>query len=111
MMLVCFFCKVFYFFDIKGKLLEKRENPSDRAYQDCEMHYGHLVCSGGGSLDFINLDSWKIVKEFKVEKSLEGSKLTREGMSILENKVFFLPDDGKDARIYIYEFSDEKVKK
>jgi len=97
--------ETFYFWTLEGDLKDKRKSPTGVAYQDCKGVGDYLACLGGGYLDWIDVDRWKLVKRFAVEKSLKGSSLSREGLGLLADRVFFLPDDGPDARVYEYRFS------
>ncbi|MFH1538012.1 MAG: DUF6454 family protein [bacterium] len=101
----------FYFWTLEGKLVDKRESPTGIGYQDCKGEGGWLACVGGGFLDWIDVDRWKLAKRFPLGKSLEGSPLSREGVALFGGRAFFLPDDGPTARIYEYEFSKEEEKK
>ncbi len=97
--------ETFYFWTLEGDLKDKRKSPTGVAYQDCKGVGDHLACLGGGYLDLIDVERWKLVKRFAVGKSLKGSSLSREGLGLLADRVFFLPDDGPDARVYEYRFS------
>ena len=92
----------FYFWTLDGQLVEQRKSPTGIAYQDCEGAGEYLVGVGGGYLDWIDIESWTLAKRFPLGKSLQGSKLSREGMSLFGGSVFFFPDDGPDARLYEY---------
>ncbi len=97
----------FYTWDYRGNLIEKRDSPTGVGYQDCEYVEGFLMCVGGDYLDWIDIESWKLARRFDLEKSIAGNPLSREGVSYLDGHVFFLPDDGNDARVYEYSFSEE----
>ncbi len=94
----------FYFWTLDGALVEQRKSPTGIAYQDCEGTGKYLVGVGGGYLDFIDVETWTLARRFTLGKSLEGSKLSREGMSLFDGSVFFFPDDGPEARVYEYGF-------
>lgn len=97
--------KRFYFWDINGKFIEKRESPTGAGYQDCKGVNGFLMCGGGGFLDWIDIEKWKLVKRFVVsDKSEAENPIDREGACLQDGRVFFLPDDGADARVYEYRF-------
>ncbi len=95
----------FYFWTLDGRLKAKKKSPTGVAYQDCKGIGSCLACLGGGYLDWIDVKAWKLVKRFRVGRSLRGSSLSREGLGFLGESVFFLPDDGRHARIYEYRFS------
>lgn len=95
----------FYFFSRKGEIIEKRPSPTGVGYQDCKAVSGHLMCTGGGYLDWIDIENWKLAKRFALGQSVEGSSLSREGAAWLDGQVFFLPDDGLKARVYAFSFT------
>lgn len=97
--------KDFYFFSPDGKVIEKRPSPTGKGYQDCKCADEFLMCTGGGVLDWIDIDSWTLVKRFTVGQSETGSPLSREGVALYNGHVYFLPDDGPTGKIYEYEFS------
>jgi Family of unknown function (DUF6454) len=92
----------FYFWTLDGELVEQRKSPTGIAYQDCEGAGKYLVGVGGGYLDWIDVESWTLAKRLPLRRSLQGSKLSREGMSLFRDSVFFFPDDGPEARVYEY---------
>lgn len=97
----------FYFWDLTGRLLETRKNPTGVAYQDCKGASGFLVCCGGDAVDWIEVSSWRLAKRFPVGKSLAGHSLCREGISLLKDRVFLMPDDGIQCRFYELKLSEQ----
>jgi len=101
--------KAFYFWSRKGELREKRSNPTGIAYQDLKAMDGHLACVGGNALDWIEIASWKLVKRYLLEETSErGHPMGREGVAFSEDRVFFLPDDGPDCRLYEYQLNRDE---
>ena len=90
----------FYVWDLEGKLLETRKNPTGVAYQDCKAISGHLMCCGGDVVDWIDLETWQLKRRFPVGRSMQGHSLSREGVSLLGDRLFLMPDDGLGCRFY-----------
>jgi len=95
--------KLFYLWDENGKFIEKRPNPTSHAYQDCKVWNKYLICSGGGYVDFIQRDNWKVERTFAMPKAPSGNNVTGEGMDFYGGKFYFLPDDGAGKYIYIFK--------
>ncbi len=94
--------KLFYLWNNDGKLMETRPNPASHGYQDCKVKGNYLICSGGGYVDMIRRDTWKIEKSFKFTEQRGFNNPTREGMDFLDGRFYFLPDDGAKTNIYVY---------
>jgi hypothetical protein len=109
--------KEFYLLDYSGKILVKGPNPGKTAYQDCNYLSGdEVICSGSSSLlsgagyaDIIQIpdqspDNWRVKARLIAEK-MPGriSPLTREGMAIWEDKIYFLPDDLPNPALYQFD--------
>jgi hypothetical protein len=92
--------KKFYFWNEKGKLSKTLDNPTAHGYQDCKLRGPQLVCSGGGFVDFINLETWEVEKSFSPGTTPGGNDYTREGMDFTGGKFYFDPDDGAGTFIY-----------
>jgi len=96
--------ETFYFWNLEGTLLQKRGNPTGVAYQDIKAMDGYLACVGGEVLDWIKIDSWTLAKRYELkESSAQGHPMGREGVAILDDTVFFLPDDGPGCRLYEFQ--------
>jgi len=98
--------RLFYLWNEDGKLIETRSNPSSHGYQDCKVKGNYLICSGGGFVDMIRRDTWKIEKTFKFTDMPGFNNPTREGMEFIDGNFYFLPDDG--ARTYIYVYTPDE---
>ncbi len=94
-----------YVWSLDGRLLAKKPSPTGVAYQDCKGRGDTIACLGGGYLDWIDVKRWRLVKRFPVGRSRSGASLSREGLGLYGDSVFFLPDDGPTARIYEYAFA------
>ncbi len=94
----------FYFWTVEGRLVAKKPSPTGIAYQDCKGCGDTIACLGGGYLDWIDVKRWCLVKRLPVGRSSSGASLSREGLGLFGDSVFFLPDDGPAARIYEYGF-------
>lgn len=109
--------KEFYLLDYSGKVLVKGQNPGKTAYQDCNYLSGYdIICSGSSSLlsgtgyvDIIqipdlNPDNWKVKARLIAEKMPKRlSPLTREGMAVWKDKIYFLPDDLPNPALYQFD--------
>lgn len=91
----------FYVWDEKGKLLETHGNPTKHGYQDCKLTGSELACSGGGYVDIIDTETWKVAQCFIPGDTRGGNDLTREGADLAGGTFYFLPDDGAGTSIYI----------
>jgi len=99
--------EIFYSWDEKGKQLSSRPNPTTHGYQDCKLRGRILACSGGGYVDFINIDTWSVEKTYQpTAMSLKGNRMTREGLDYQDGSFYFMPDDG--AGSFIYKFTSKK---
>lgn len=98
----------FYVWDWDGNLIERVVSPTDMAYQDCEFVDPYLMCGGtkdhgsSGTIDFIDPASWTLVDRTEVGQTGLGHRLTREGLSFFDDRVYLLPEDGPDSEIMIF---------
>ena len=95
----------FYFWDHQGKLIRKVSSASGNAYQDIKFRDGQLVASGvlaGGkaAIDWLNL-SMSLVRRLPMGNTDRSQPLTREGMTLFDNRLWLLPEDG-DSRLFVY---------
>jgi hypothetical protein len=96
--------ELFYFWEEDGNLLHKRVSPTGVGYQDCKADRGFLVCVSGNKLDVIDLKEWRLIKRMEIGDSQAGNAMGREGVALRGGRVYFLPDDGMDARVYEFRF-------
>lgn len=92
----------FYFWDEKGKVLDVKDNPTSHGYQDCKLYGQTLICSGGGAIDFIDVDKWEVTKTIDAVL-VPGGEVTREGMDYHDGVFYFLPTDGAGTYVYIFK--------
>jgi Family of unknown function (DUF6454) len=95
-----------YSWDLLGKLIEKKDNPSSTAYQDMKI-VGELVASGAlsrteGSVDW--LDPWSLQLQRRIRAGVtdRGVRFTNEGMAIRDGKLYLLPEDGP-SRLFVFQ--------
>ena len=96
----------FYFWDHAGKLIRKVASTSGNSYQDVKFRDGRLVASGTiaggqGAIDWLNL-SMSLVRRLSMGNTDRSQPLTREGMTLFENRLWLLPEDG-DSRLFIFD--------
>jgi len=96
----------FYTWDLDGHQINKVSSPTSMAYQDIKYFAGKLLCSGLkndiSAVDIIDPENWTLIKRFNLPKDKWKSTLTREGMAF-DGNLYFLPDDGPDSRILIFD--------
>lgn len=96
----------FYVWDWDGNLIEKVDSPTRVKYQDCEFLAPLLVCGGQksrkrGAIDFIDPESWTLVDRIAVGETASGHSLTHEGLSLLKEAVYLLPEDDPNSEILL----------
>ena len=96
----------FYVWDHQGKLIRKVPSTSGNSYQDFKFRDGQLVASGllaggKGAIDWLDL-SMSLVRRLPMGNTDRSQPLTREGMTLFENRLWLLPEDG-DSRLYVFE--------
>lgn len=95
----------------EGKELFVQPNPTQIAYQDMEWYNGRLYCSGvdkgdrsQGRVDVYSVDLG--ASGFTLERSTQlpsldrHTNLGREGMTIWNDTLYFLPEDDARSRLY-----------
>ena len=97
----------FYVWDWDGNLIEKVDSPTRVKYQDCEFHDPFLICGGQksrkrGAIDFIEPESWTLVDRIDVGETGLGHSLAHEGLSLLGEAVYLLPEDGPNSEVLLY---------
>lgn len=96
----------FYVWDWDGTLIEKVDGPTRVKYQDCEFHDSLLVCGGQknrkrGSIDYIDPESWTLVDSIAVDETAVEHSLTHEGLSLLGETVYLLPEDAPNSEVLL----------
>jgi hypothetical protein len=97
----------FYVWDWDGNLIEKVDGPTRVKYQDCEFFDPLLICGGQksrkrGAIDFIDPETWTRVDGIAVGETGVGHSLAHEGLSLLGETVYLLPEDAPDSEILLY---------
>ena len=97
----------FYVWDYQGKLLRKMPSSTANGYQDLKFHAGQLLASGllqggQGAIDWLDISSMKLIRRLPMGNTDRSAPLTREGMTVFENRLWLLPEDG-DSRLFIFE--------
>src|SRR5215467_5214925 len=96
----------FLIWDHQGKLIRTVPSTSGNAYQDMKFRSGQLVASGllAGSksaIDWLNA-SMKLIRRLPLGNTDRSQPLTREGMTLFDDRLWLLPEDG-DSRLFIFE--------
>jgi hypothetical protein len=97
----------FYVWDHQGKLVRKLPSTTANGYQDVKFRNGQLVASGllqGGqaAIDWLDVSSLKLIRRLPLGNTDRSVPLTREGMTLFENRLWLLPEDG-DSRLFIFD--------
>ena len=97
----------FYIWDHQGKLIRKAPSASGNAYQDLKFRAGQLVASGvlaggGGAIDWLDVSTMSVIKRLPLGNTDRAQPFTREGMTLFENRLWVLPEDG-DSRLFVFE--------
>jgi len=97
----------FYVWDHQGKLVRKAPSTTANGYQDLKFRDGQLVASGllqGGqaAVDWLDISSLKLIRRLPLGNTDRSAPLTREGMTLFENRLWLLPEDG-DSRLFIFD--------
>jgi hypothetical protein len=97
----------FYVWDHDGKLIRKVASTSENSYQDLKVRDGLLVASGllsgrRSAVDWLDLSSMHLIRRVPLGSTDRGEPLAREGMTVFENRLWLLPEDG-DSRLFVFE--------
>jgi hypothetical protein len=88
----------FYLWDHQGKLIRKVASRTGNSYQDIKVREGKIVASGtipggSGAVDWLDLLTVSLLKRVSVGSTNSGASLAREGMTIFEAQLLFVPED------------------
>ncbi|MBL9125338.1 MAG: hypothetical protein JNG90_17000 [Planctomycetaceae bacterium] len=99
-----------YFFDLAGKLKEKRDNPTGVAYQDLDYWDGLLFGCGATQVDDHRLAvvdgldpkscALQTRYELRGETRSGNNNFSREGFAKLDGDFYLLPEDGPASTVY-----------
>lgn len=97
----------FYVWDHQGKLIRKVPSTSGNSYQDLKVRAGQLIGSGTlpggrGAIDWLDLSAMKLAERLLLGNTDRSQPLTREGMTLFENRLWLLPEDG-DSRLFVFD--------
>ena len=97
----------FYVWDHEGKLLRKVPNSTGNSFQDLKFHGGKLVGSGTladgqAVIDWLELPDFRPVRRLTAGKTDTGAPMTREGMTLWGDEIWFLPEDGA-SRLFQFD--------
>jgi hypothetical protein len=75
--------------------------------QDLKVRDGLLVASGllsgrRSAVDWLDLSSMRLLRRVPLGNTDRGEPLSREGMTVFENRLWLLPEDG-DSRLFVFE--------
>ncbi len=96
----------FYVWDHQGKLLRKVPNTTGNSFQDLKFSRSQLVGSGTlpgnkPAIDWLNLPDFTQTLRLTAGNTDTGAPLTREGMTLWNDEIWFLPEDGA-SRLIVY---------
>lgn len=99
-----------YVWDHRGKLIRKVPNPSGNAFQDLKFRDRKLVGGGlladkSGAIDWLEFPSLMSVRRLTTAKTDRGVVYTHEGMTLLGDKLYLLPEDGP-SRLFVFRMPD-----
>jgi hypothetical protein len=100
-----------YTWDARGRELAKVENPTGTRFQDMKMSATALVGGGlrddGGSIDWLEPDTLRLIRRVQVGKTDRGVSLTHEGMAIYGDRIYLLPEDSP-SRLFVFTLPRSK---
>jgi hypothetical protein len=88
--------------NLSGRVERVFDNPSASQYQDIEFADGMLVASGvlsarSGAIDWYRWPSMKLVRSLKTGITDRQKVFTQEGMALLGNELYLVPEDGPSS--------------
>lgn len=102
----------FYVWDATGKFIDRVQNPTGAAYQDCYYQAPYLVCGGyvpfgfSAMIDVIDPVTWSHIDRIPVGRTSSGSYLTREGLYLESGRLYVLPEDGPNSEILVFRINN-----
>jgi hypothetical protein len=99
--------RLIYCWERNGRLVSKQEAMTGNSYQDMKRVGRWLVASGltpnGGAIDWLDPDTFQVRRRVHLGKTDRGVVLTHEGMAIREGKLYLLPEDGPNSRLFVFQ--------
>ncbi|MBI3698775.1 MAG: hypothetical protein HY238_28550, partial [Acidobacteria bacterium] len=92
-----------YRWNLDGKLLESRDNPTSLAIQDMKWA-SEVIYTGGLDQKTCRVDRLDSLSLTLLRSSIPGTDrcYTEEGMAIFGGRFFFLPEDQPNSRVYAF---------
>jgi len=103
-----------HIFDLDtGKPVRIVPNPFATRYQDIKLVDGQLVAGGlvtpfGGTIDWIDWPSMKLVRTARTGLTDRARPYTGEGMALKGRDLFLVPEDGP-SRLFHFRLGDREV--
>lgn len=96
----------FYVWDHQGNLLRTVASTTANAYQDLKYVNGTVIASGlltgrQGAVDWLEMPSLGLVRRLNMGNTSTGEPYTREGMTIFNQRLWLLPEDGA-SRLFVF---------
>ena len=99
----------FYKWDQAGTQLLKQQNPTTMQYQDMKYIDNYLYCCGHNkdtsAVDIYSVNKLEFKKRISLEKGELATDLAREGMAFYKQQFYFLPKDGPDSKIFVFDIN------
>jgi len=97
-----------YVWNWDGDEIEALVSPAaGLSYQDVKFLDGMLLCCGHrgrvSAIDLIDVTNWELKKRIILPRQ---QWLSREGMTYHDGKLYFLPYDGPNSKIFIFELKN-----
>ncbi|RJP33411.1 MAG: hypothetical protein C4527_04510 [Candidatus Omnitrophota bacterium] len=103
----------FYTWDRQGNLINKRPNPLGTRYQDIQCVGDRLIASGltenRGAIDIYLLDGFKPLQRIVGGKTDRDVCFMHEGMAMVHDRLYLLPEDGPDSRLFVFHWEKSKT--
>lgn len=98
--------RIFYVWDERGKLLDKRDNPRPTGYQDLKQMGATLIGSGlvsrrEGAIEWLSLPGFTLQRRIETGVTDRGVPFTNEGMAFVDGKLYLLPEDDP-SRLFVF---------
>lgn len=97
-----------YEWDLAGRLIQRRANPSKTSFQDMKRRGRYLIASGptgpdSGAVEWLDWPSLRTVRSLTLGVTDKGVRYTNEGMTVRGEVIYVLPEDGA-SRLFSFRF-------